>query len=164
MRHHANPQAMIGNSDGFTARAIALTVPRPRQFLIEASSTHKSASATSDVARRIERLVSQNSVGKNRAGGHKVQISPATLAAEAPKTRRVNSMAIRTVAVPNMACSNMMTTSDAELYAPNTAKMAATIAGYPGDKNAEGPVDPPKGELSPWPVRRDSARRPNSVA
>ncbi len=34
------------------------------------------------------------------------------------------------------------------------------IAGYPGASRAVGPVDPPKGELSPWPASNDCASVP----
>src|ERR1700684_2854994 len=40
--------------------------------------------------------------------------------------------------------------------------MSATTAGYPGVTNADGPVDPPKGEESPRPASRDCAKKPKS--
>ena len=41
-------------------------------------------------------------------------------------------------------------------------QLAILVVAFAGAAHAEGPVSPPKGELNPWPVAMERARRPIS--
>jgi hypothetical protein len=45
---------------------------------------------------------------------------------------------------------------------PKMRKSTEMRAGYPGANSAVGPVEPPNGELRPWPAASDWASVPNS--
>jgi len=111
----------------------------------------------------VDREVSQKIVGIQRIGSDSAQNAPAMLAARAPKDRCPTCMIIHTVITLNKSCTAMTAIAAANVKLPKTRKKQAMMAGYPGARSAVGPVDPPKGELSPCPASKDWANVPSSI-
>src|SRR5271156_6204661 len=100
----------------------------------------------------VDKELSQKIVGIQRSGSDSAQNAPARLAARALKHCCATCMIIHTVTTLNRSCRAMTAIAAAKVKLPKTRKMQAMMAGYPGARSAVGPVDPPKGELSPWPA------------
>src|SRR5665213_2534290 len=94
---------MTESSEGLMASAKREQAPRESHRRSVGASLTLRARVTRATMRRVERLVSQKTMGKKRSAGLTAQMKPARLAAAEPKRRWVRRMRSRTVAAPKQA-------------------------------------------------------------
>src|SRR5580693_3283047 len=94
--------------------------------------------------------------------GKTAQVHAVARATVIPKIRSPIRYSVKQVRAAKTLLKARITHAESALYTPNNLNTPARIYGYKGGAHALGPVGRSVGELNPWPVAMERARRPIS--